>query len=166
MSQSLTQCLTCDLWEVWCRNNKTIHSSAKPALPLQTLWAPPRGSLAARGRVHRREGARCHALVLRPLPLSLLQGPGSRRSQVQNKALHLLSPFMCACELCELINPLSVFQGAFSETAGAGPDQGPDFQTGRQRPVPKERRHRLHRYTHPELHTSVIDVTGEGCSAR
>ena len=61
------------------------------------------------------------------------------------------SSFAVHLHVCMLSHPLSVFQGAFLETAGPGSDQGPDFQTGRQRPVPKERRNRLLRYTLPEF---------------
>lgn len=61
-----------------------------------------------------------------------------------------LSAFAVHVRVCMLINPLCVIQGAFSEAARPGSDQGPDFQTGGQRPVRKERRNRLHRYTLPE----------------
>lgn len=58
-------------------------------LPPQAVWAPPSRSLAARGRLHRREGTRRHALVLRSFPLSLLQGSGSCCSQVRDKVFCL-----------------------------------------------------------------------------
>lgn len=98
--------------------------------PPQTFRTPPGRSLAARGRVHWREGARRHAFVLRSLPRSLLQGPESGGSQVElcscSSALDEHGHF-CACML---MSPTSVLQGALSEAAGPGTDQGPDLQTG------------------------------------
>lgn len=61
----------------------------------QAVWAPPSGPLAPCRCLHRREGARRHAPVLRSLPLSLLQGPGSGGPQVPGLYSRCVCPPVC-----------------------------------------------------------------------